>query len=261
MSTSFALFSSATNVGVTGIFAAVVLRQYLRRHRSYQLYWCVGLLMAFIATLAYVFMLRVQPTSYNGIILFHTYYILGVLTPAWLGLGSVALISSPRATTLWLTFLYVLSGVTTALVLLAKIDMNKLSQIVGPGTGILQPGPWLVAVIIVNTLGVVAVVGVAIYSGLKLYRRQRDVAGFRTSNILWANVLILAGDLINAGAGTVARTLGIESGFWILMALGWIVFFVGVLLASRRPVTTNAEPAKDVKDAEKRLTSSNFLRR
>ncbi|GAC1694542.1 MAG: hypothetical protein NVS9B9_17040 [Ktedonobacteraceae bacterium] len=114
MDTPFALISSAINVVVTGLFAAVVLRQYLRRHRSYQLYWFVGLLMAFIATLAYVFMLRVQPTSYNGIILFHTYYILGVLTPAWLGLGSIALISSPRITTLCLTFLYLLSGATTA---------------------------------------------------------------------------------------------------------------------------------------------------
>ena len=42
MDTPFALISSAINVVVTGLFAAVVLRQYLRRHRSYQLYWFVG---------------------------------------------------------------------------------------------------------------------------------------------------------------------------------------------------------------------------
>ena len=256
MNTPFALISSAINVVVTGLFAAVVLRQYLRRHRSYQLYWFVGLLMAFVATLAYVFMLQAQPTSYNGVILFRTYYILGVLTPAWLGLGSVALVTRPRVTTLCLTFLYLLSAATTALVLLATIDMQKLSQIVGPGTGILQPGPWLVTVIVINTLGVVAVVGVAIYSGLKLYRRQQDIAGLRTSNILWANVLILAGDLLNAGAGTVARVLGFESGFWVLMAFGWGVFFVGVVLASRRPSTARVEPTKDFEDAEKRLASS-----
>jgi len=246
MNTPFALVSSALNVLVTGLFTVVVLRQYFRRHRAYQLYWFVGLLMAFLATLAYVFMLQVQPASYDGIILFHTYYILGVLTPAWLGLGSVALISSPRVTTFCLTFLYLLSGLTTALVLLAKIDRQKLNGIVGPGTGILHPGPWLAAVIIVNTLGVVAVVGVAIYSGLKLYRRQQSIAGLRTSNILWANVLILAGDIINAGAGAVARVLGFESGFWVIMALGWIVFFIGVLLTGRRPKTMLIAPAQDV---------------
>jgi len=246
MNTPFTLVSSTLNVLVTGLFTVVVLRQYFRRHRAYQLYWFVGLLMAFLATLAYVFMLQVQPASYDGIILFHTYYILGVLTPAWLGLGSVALISGPRVTTFCLTFLYLLSGLTTALVLLAKIDLQKLNGIVGPGTGILHPGPWLAAVIIVNTLGVVAVVGVAIYSGLKLYRRQQSIAGLRTSNILWANVLILAGDIINAGAGAVARVLGFESGFWVIMALGWIVFFIGVLLTSRRPKTMLIAPAQDV---------------
>ena len=256
MDTPFALISSSINVVVTGLFAAVVLRQYLRRHRSYQLYWFVGLLMAFVATLAYVFMLRVQPASYNGIILFRAYYILGVLTPAWLGLGSVALIASPRVTTWCLTFLYLLSGATTALILLAQIDIQKLKGIVGPGTGILLPGPWLVTVIVINTLGVVAVVGVAIYSGLKLYRRQQNIAGLRTSNILWANVLILLGDLINAGAGSVARVLGFESGFWVLMAFGWVIFFVGVLLASRRSSAPRTVPVKDFEDAEKRLASS-----
>ena len=256
MDTPFALISSAINVVVTGLFAAVVLRQYLRRHRSYQLYWFVGLFMAFVATLAYVFMLRVQPTSYNGIILFRAYYILGVLTPAWLGLGSIALITSPRVTTWCLTFLYLLSGATTALVLLAQINMQQLSQIVGPGTGILRPGLWLVAVIVINTLGVVAVVGVAIYSGLKLYRHQQNIAGLRTSNILWANLLILLGDLVNAGAGSVARVLGFESGFWVLMAFGWVIFFVGVLLASRRSSAAKVIPAKDFEDAEKRLASS-----
>lgn len=257
MNNPLALLSPALNVLVTGLFASVVLRQYLRRHRSYQLYWFIGLLMAFIATFAYVFMLRAQPTSYDGLILFHIYYILGVLTPAWLGLGSVALVSSPRVTSLCLTLLYLLSGLMTALVLLAKIDMQKLSQIVGPGTGILQPGPWLVAVILANTLGVVAVVGIAAYSGWKLYRRQSNIAGFHTSNILWANILILVGDLINAAAGTLARALGFESGFWVIMALGWIVFFVGVLLTSRRTSTVKpVAPVRDFEDAEKRVVSS-----
>ncbi len=257
MDNPLALLPPGLNVLVTGLFTGVVLRQYLRRHRSYQLYWFIGLLMAFLATLAYVFMLRVQPTSYNGIILFHTYYILGVLMPAWLGLGSVALVSSPRVTSLCLTFLYLLSGLTTALVLLAQIDLYRLSRIVGPGAGILRPGPWLVAVIIANTLGVVAVVGIAVYSGLKLLRRQSNIAGFRTSNILWANVLILAGDLINAAAGTLARGLGFESGFWAIMAFGWIVFFAGVLLTSRRPATAKSiPPTRDFEEAEKRLASS-----
>jgi hypothetical protein len=104
-----------------------------------------------------------------------------------------------------------------------------LSLIAGtPGTGVLQPaaGAWLLTIIALNTLGVVAVVGVAVYSGWKLKRRQG------TSGLLWANVLILAGDVINALAGTTAR-LGIKNIFWLIMVLGWTVFFSGVLMASR----------------------------
>lgn len=256
MNNTLSLISAILNVLVTGLFAIVVLRQYLRRHRSYQLYWSVGLFMAFFATLSYVFMVLAGPTSYDGVILFRFYYVLGVLTPAWLGLGSVALISGPRVTTLSLTFLYLLSAFTTALVLLAQIDMGQLAKIVGPGTGILIAGPWLVAVIVANTLGVVAVVGVAIYSGLKLLRQQKVIAGLRTSNILWANVLILVGDLLNAAAGTFARTLGFESGFWVIMAFGWLVFFVGVLLASRRSAAARTAEAKidHTKDAKDVVT-------
>lgn len=80
-------------------------------------------------------------------------------------------------------------------------------------------------------------VGVAVYSGWKLARRQSSVAGIQTINLLWANVMILVGVLLNAAAGTLSRFFGLDSSFWIIQALGWTVFFGGVLLASRRPVT------------------------
>jgi hypothetical protein len=126
--------------------------------------------------------------------------------------------------------------------------MSKLSQIAGtPGTGILEPGAWLITIIILNTLGVLAVVGVALYSGWKLIRRQSSVAGIQTINLLWANLLILAGDLLNAAAGSLARFFGLQSSFWIIQACGWTVFYVGVLIASRRPYTskqTSSEKAQ-----------------
>jgi hypothetical protein len=170
------------------------------------------------------------------VLLFHTYYILGAaLMPAWLGLGSIALVSSRRLTYICLTILCVLSVVAGALILSSDLDMHKLSQIAGtPGTGILHPGAWLVMVIILNTLGVLAVVGVAIYSGWKLVRRAHGPPTAQASNLLRANILIMAGDLLNGAAGSLARFLGIQSAFWLVMAVGWTVFFVGVLLAGRR---------------------------
>lgn len=230
------LVSPAVNVIVTGLFTGMVLRQYLRRHRVYQLYWSIALSMAFLATLAYVFMLVVSPTSGVGILFFRFYYIFGgTLMPAWLGLGSVALVCSERVTRNFLSVLLFLSLVGAILVSDATIDVPKMSQVAGtPGAGILLPGPWLVMTILLNTLGVVAVVGVALYSGWKLLRRQSDVRGIQTVNLLWANVLILAGDLLNAVAGTLARFLGVQGTFWLIMAVGWMIFFSGVILTSRR---------------------------
>jgi len=250
MTNNFILFLFAIiNVVVTGLFAGVVLRQYARRKRASQLYWSMALIMAFLATLAYVLMVIVGPTSSAGVALFRIYYILGAaLVPAWLGLGSIALVASSRVTRVCLIVLIALSILAILLISTATINMSKLSQIAGtPGTGILETGAWLITIITLNTLGVLAVVGVALYSGWKLIRRQSSVAGIQTINLLWANVLILVGDLLNAAAGSLARFFGLQSSFWIIQAFGWTVFFAGVLIASRRPVTarqTSPEKAR-----------------
>ncbi len=247
--TSFLLLFAIVNVVVTGLFAVAVLRQYASRKRASQLYWSIALIMAFLATLSYVLMVIIGPTSSIGVALFRIYYIFGAaLVPAWLGLGSIALVASPRITRICLIVLSALSILAIVLISTASINMSKLSQIAGtPGTGILEPGAWLVTIIILNTLGVLAVVGVALYSGWKLIRRQSSVAGIQTINLLWANVLILAGDLLNAAAGSLARFFGSQSSFWIIQAFGWTVFFAGVLIASHRPATarqTSSEKAR-----------------
>src|SRR5258708_22656865 len=139
-----------------------------------------------------------QPTSDAGILLFRFYYILGgALMPAWLGLGSIALVSSSGVSYICLTILYIVSALATVLIFFAQVDMTKLAIIAGnPGTGILQAGLWEVTIIILNSLGVVAVVGVAIYSGWKLMRRPAKITGFDAHNLFLYNVLILAGGLI-----------------------------------------------------------------
>jgi len=244
---SILLLFAVINVVVTGLFAVAVLRQYARRKRPAQLYWSIALIMAFLATLAYVLMVIVGPTSSIGVGLFRIYYIFGAaLVPAWLGLGSIALVASPRITRICLIILSALSLLAIVLISTATINMSKLSQIAGtPGTGILEPGAWLVTIITLNTLGVLAVVGVALYSGWKLIRRQSSVAGIQTVNLLWANIMILAGDLLNAAAGSLARFFGLQSSFWIIQAFGWTVFFAGVLIASHRPATASqASPEK-----------------
>lgn len=239
------LLFAIINVIAVGIFAVTILRQYVRRRRESQLYWTIALLMAFIATLAYICMVLVTPTSQMGIFYFRLYYTLGAaLTPAWLGLGSLALVVGKRIVR---TFCFLLGGASLLAVVTissASIDMSALSSVVGtPGTGVLIPGAWLPTLIVLNTLGVIALAGVAIYSGWQLMRRRASVAGFHPGNLLWANVLIFVGAMFNASAGTLARAFGLSSSFWLIMALGWIIFYFGVLLTGRRKrILSKAEP-------------------
>ena len=245
----FILFA-VINVVVTGLFAGVVLSQYTRRHRVYQLYWSIALMMAFLATLAFVFSVVIGPTTTAGELLFRVYYILGgALTSAWLGLGSIALVTSARVTRISLLILGVLSVLTIVLIATAGIDPVRLGQIASnAGSHVLQPGAWVVMIAVMNTLGVVAVVGVAVFSGWKLLRRQSNTASLYTSKFLWANVLIVIGDLLNGLAGSGIRIFGLEGSFWLLMAVGWTAFFVGVLLASRRAAV--AGPTQQVQASE-----------
>ena len=135
----FAIF----NVVVTALFAGVVLNQYIHRHRTYQLYWSIALTMAFLATLSYVLMIAVHPTTTIGEFFFRTYYILGAsLMPAWLGLGSIALVTSSRTTRISLIVLCILSVLAIVLISTTGINTNNLKNIAGtPGTGILEKTP------------------------------------------------------------------------------------------------------------------------
>src|SRR5260370_12107778 len=93
----FLLIFSIINVIVIGIFAGTIIRQYQQKRREAQLYWSIGLLMAFFGTLAYISLVFVAPTSEMGKFFFRLYYVLGAaLTPAWLGLGSLALVTGKR---------------------------------------------------------------------------------------------------------------------------------------------------------------------
>lgn len=254
---TFLVIFAAVNVVVTGLFAGLVTRQFMKRRRIYQLYWMIALLMAFFATLSYVCMVLVGPTSGAGVVFFRLYYILGAaLAPSWLGLGSIALVTGPGTTRITFFALLLVSIITAVLIAVNPIDMKSLAQVAGtPGAGILQIGVWLAFTITLNTLGVVAVVGVAAYSGWKLLRRASSVAGFHPGNLLWANILILVGDLLNAAAGTSAKFFGLESSFWLVMALGWTAFYAGVILTGRRKVPSAARESRPEAPVDKSATS------
>jgi hypothetical protein len=139
-----------------------------------------------------------------------------------------------RITRICFDVLCILSVLVAVLIFTSGLDRQHLANVAGtPGAGILQSGAAITILVILNTLGLLAVAGVAAYSGWKLLRRQASMGGLRIQRVVWANGCILIGAVLNGTAGSLAF-LRIQSTFWFIMALGWIVLFAGVLLASRR---------------------------
>ncbi|MFI5269531.1 MAG: hypothetical protein ACHQ7M_19310, partial [Chloroflexota bacterium] len=197
-----------------------------------QLVWMVALLMSTLASALYVLALPPQSSQ----LAFRGYYVLGgLLMPAWLGLGSIYLVAPRRIADLSLAGLVNVGALGAGAVFSASVDPGALERLNGgPGSGVLEPGPWLPITILLNTCGVLAVVGVAIYSAVRL--RQRRGSG----QLVTANALIALGDLVVGVAGSMART-GRPELFWVTMLAGWVVIFVGFLLTQPVP-TADSRP-------------------
>ncbi len=208
-----------------GIFATRVWQDWQLRHRSYHLSWAIALTMACIAAAAYVgFLIFGRP-----IFLFRIYYLFGAaLNVTYLGLGSLFLYF--RRSLHPLVFaLILLSLMTTIAVMTAPYDQYALLRATGAGTHVFPLGPMIWLLIINNTFGTICLVGVAIISGVRAFRR----ADFRPQ--ARANFTIAVGALIVAFAGTSARLFAASS-FWFTMLVGWRVLFCGFLLAGRSAV-------------------------
>jgi len=199
------------------VFAAIVARG----RRAHHLVWAIALIMSSLASLAYVGALRDSAAA------FRIYYVLGgLLMPAWLGLGSIYFVAPRPIADAALAALVNVGAIGAGAVFAAGIDHEALVRLDGgPGTGVLEPGAWLPITILLNTAGVAAVVGVAIFSGVRLAQRRG------TGRLVLANALIAIGDLIVGAAGAMART-GLPQLFWMTMLTGWIVIFSGFLLSS-----------------------------
>jgi hypothetical protein len=213
---------------VSGAFGLAVLRQYLQRRRPYQLAWFASLAAAAGGSLAYIVFLGDGKSE----VAFRLYYILGALwTAPLLGLGSLLLAArdeEAQARIRPVVYL-VLAACTvgTVVLLVSPIRPQVLHQLNGgPGSDpdVYKPGIWQLFVIVLNTFGAIAVVGVALYSGWQLRQRRGS------TRLVSAFALIALGTIVISQAGGMART-GFGAGlFWLTMAVGWVILFGGFLL-------------------------------
>ena len=227
-------------VVVNAIFGTIVWRQFLSRRRPYQLVWTVALALGMLAGLFYVLFLALNDST----ACFKLYYICGaLLMAAYLGLGSVYLHAGRRFADLTAAVILVLSVVGIVTILSAGVNHGELvaaANQVGPGTKALEPGPWKAMVAILNIFGSIAVIGGAIYSGWRTYRRQAPL------NFLYANILIAVGTFLAALAGSAADQGAFAGSFWLLLAVGFVVLFCGFLLTTvSRPVLTASQARQE----------------
>lgn len=209
---------------ITFLFTVRLYGQYGDRRRPHHLLWAISMGEACLASLAYLL-----STALGGNpLLFKVYYALGALmVAAYLGLGSVYLVASPAVARACLGFVLVFTVLGVGGVLAAPVNMDVLATLNGDaGRGVLgNRALWLPQMIAMNTFGTVGVVVPALVSGLRALRQRMawDAA--------LGTILIAAGVLVNAAAGTAAR-LG-AGGFWLTMVVGYAVMFAGFTRVGR----------------------------
>jgi len=178
-------------------FSGLVFQQYSRRKRAHQLAWGVGLL--FYAIGAAMEFLSEYTLAWNPIV-YRFYYVIAAVLVSCLGLGTVYLIFKNR----WwghgyLGYIVVMNLVFLGFALTTPLISANLVPGITVGGKAMPETVRLFSYL--NTIpGSLALFGGAIYS-IVIFAAKRQYA-YR----MWANILIAAGTLVIAGAGSMART-------------------------------------------------------
>jgi hypothetical protein len=232
-------YISILSTVIVAIFAYAVLNRYRQRGGPHLLLWGIGLILYGLG----VFGEAVMLFTFNPWILKLWYLSGAMLTAAWLGQGSIALLVRKGR------IAPVLTGILTGLSLFALVLI--VTAPVSPAAAaaynvnlpvseqyreILTRGPLMVVLtIFLNVYGTLALVGGAIYSSF-LFWRKRVMA-----NRMTGNILIAAGALLPAMGGTFLRA-GLPDWLYLSNFLGAIIMFAGFLMAtSGQPIKEHAK--------------------
>jgi hypothetical protein len=211
--------------GIIGFaYVGLLLAQWLRRRKPHQLAWAVG--FAFYAVAAVMeayseFTGTWDPTVYRF------YIVLAASMVGFLGLGTLYLITKKRTLpTVYLAFVLgclavFLYGVFTT----ELIESNLVAGITVGGTALGEGRSFpRVMSLPFNITGTLLLLGGSTWSIIKFWPKKE----YRYR--VWANVLIIVGTLIIAGAGSMARA-GQTVGLYPAEMVASAVLLAGFLLA------------------------------
>jgi hypothetical protein len=226
-----------TSCIVSIVFAALVLRRYLRRRGLHLLLWGIGMIFYAIGGFC---------EAYYGVfgwnpLIFRLWYLFGaILVAAWLGQGTVYLLARRS----WAHALMVILGLGSIYALFrvagAELDPGLMTSSLHTGSelsghAIVTSGVRSLTPMF-NLYGTVTLVAGAAYSAFIFWRKR--VLLHRTIG----NVLIAAGALLPAFGGAFSR-MGLPGALYIGELLGAILMFIGFIRATTPMRSTQAAQA------------------
>jgi hypothetical protein len=208
------------------VFAALLLRQFLERRRSYQMLWALALLMYAVASLA-VAIGALNGWGRSG---FQLYWLLGaVLNVPFLAAGELQLLIRNRTVDLVLDVILIfVVAYAISVVRGAVTDPHALAQQLPSGKHVFGDGspahrlPQLISI----PSYLVLIVG-ALWSARRMHGRPELKDRFV------GTLLIALGATVIAGFGSTFAALGKLPLFSVSLLVGIAVMFWGFLRASR----------------------------
>jgi hypothetical protein len=225
------------------VFALLVLRRYFQRGGLHNLMWGIGLVMYGLGTFAEAFL----SVGYAPFVL-HLWYLFGaLLTPAWLGQGTVYLLVRRRNVANILLVVLTLVSVFAALKVFSLPtagNYNISIPVSAQYKDVLQRDSLTTMLLAIFALyGTVALVGGALYSAYIFLRKR-----IMPQRVL-GNVFIAIGGLSPAIGGTLAAR-GLGDVLFVSELLGAVLLFIGFRLATtQQPVPVNTTPAATASSA------------
>jgi hypothetical protein len=206
------------------VFAGLVANQWYHRRKPHQLAWAVGLLMYGLAAAMEAY------SEYTGEWvpwLYRIYIVLAASLVGFLGLGTLYLISRKKTwPRIYLAFLLICLAIFFYGTLTVDLVEEKLVAGIVVGGQALGPGgsfPRMMSLPF-NITGTILLLGGAVIS-IWRFARKSEYA-YR----MWANVLIAAGTLVIAGAGSMARA-GMTVGLYAAEMVASALLLAGFLMA------------------------------
>ncbi|MDI6712901.1 MAG: hypothetical protein QMD96_06655 [Anaerosomatales bacterium] len=206
------------------VYVALLVRQWLERRKPHQLAWAVGFLFYAVAALMEAWSERTgawDPTVYR------IYIVLAASLVGFLGLGTLYLITRRR---IWghayLAFLLVCLAVFFYGTFTTELLADKLVPGITVGGTALGPGGSFPRVMSLpfNITGTLLLLGGSTLSIVRFLPKRE----YRYR--VWANVLIIIGTLVIAGAGSMARA-GRTMGLYPAEMVASAILLAGFLMA------------------------------